>query len=153
MMTTLTSKNFKHKISVKVRFNEVDMLGVCNNAVYVNFFEHARLEYIKEVGLMPQGGIFSDGKVFFIVRNEINYRSYSRYDDELYVYSRVSYLKNTSFGFDHLIVNAKTGQVVVDGSGVAVRVDPKTMKSTVLSGDVYKKISAYEKNVKIIKKK
>jgi len=152
-MAELSQKNFRHKISVKVRFNEVDMLGVCNNAVYINFFEHARLEYIKEVGLMPEGGIFSDGKIFFIVRNEINYRSHSRYDDELYIYSRVSYLKNSSFGFDHLIINAKTGQVVVDGTGVVVHVDKKTGKSTELSNEVYQKISAYEKDVKIIKDK
>ena len=152
-MAELSHENFRHKISVKVRFNEVDMLGVCNNAVYINFFEHARLEYIKEVGLMPEGGIFSDGKIFFMVRNEINYRSHSRYDDELYIYSRVSYLKNSSFGFDHLIINAKTGQVVVDGTGVVVHVDKMTGKSTELSNEVYQKISAYEKDVKIIKDK
>jgi acyl-CoA thioester hydrolase len=152
-MAELSQGNFRHKISVKVRFNEVDMLGVCNNAVYINFFEHARLEYVKEVGLMPEGGIFSDGKIFFMVRNEINYRSHSRYDDELYIYSRVSYLKNSSFGFDHLIINAKTGQVVVDGTGVVVHVDKKTGKSTELSNEVYQKITAYEKDVKIIKDK
>ncbi len=152
-MAELKQEDFKHKISVKVRFHEVDMLGVCNNAVYINFFEQARLEYIKEVGLMPGGGIFSDGKIFFMVRNEINYRAHSKYDDELHIYSRVSYLKNSSFGFDHLIVNAKTNKVIVDGSGVVVHVDPKTGKSTELSEDVYKKISAYEKNVEIVKKK
>ncbi|MBZ0199390.1 MAG: acyl-CoA thioesterase [Ignavibacteriaceae bacterium] len=150
-MAELKPEDFKHKTSVKVRFNEVDMLGVCNNAVYINFFEEARLEYIKEVGLMPAGGLFSDGKIFFMVRNEINYRAHSRYDDELYIYSRVSYIKNSSFGFDHLIVNAKTNQVIADGGGVVVNIDPKNGKSTELSDDVYKKISEFEKNVKIIK--
>ena len=81
-------KDFIHKITIKVRFHEVDMLGVCNNAVYINFFEHARLEYVKEAGLIPEGGIFSDGRLFFMVRNEINYRGHSFYDDELEVYSK-----------------------------------------------------------------
>lgn len=100
-------KDFNHKTTVTVRFHEVDMLGVCNNAVYINYFEHARLEYVKAAGLIPKGGIFSDGKLFFMVRNEINYRDHAFYDDELEIYSRISYIKNSSFGFDHLIVKRK----------------------------------------------
>src|ERR1035438_10673568 len=64
---------FKHKTTVTVRFNEVDMLGVCNNSVYLVYFDEARFKYIKEIGLMPEGGWFSDGRLFFMVRNEINY--------------------------------------------------------------------------------
>ena len=38
----MDTKDFTHKTTIKVRFHEVDMLGVCNNAVYINYFEHAR---------------------------------------------------------------------------------------------------------------
>lgn len=144
-------KDFKHKTTLKVRFHEVDMLGVCNNAVYINYFEHARLEYVKEAGLIPEGGIFSDGKLFFMVRNEINYRGHSFYDDELDVYSKVTYIKNSSFGYDHMIVRKKSGEVIVDGKGVVVFVDPKTRKSTPISEDIIKKIKVYEPDVKIIR--
>lgn len=144
-------KDFKHKISVTVRFNEVDMLGVCNNAVYLNFFEHARLQYIKVTGLQPEGGLFADGKLFFMVKNELNYRDHAYYDDELHIYTKISYVKNSSFGFDHLISNAKTNKIIVDGSGVLVHVDPETRKSTPLSDDFYTKVQMYEKDVKILK--
>lgn len=144
-------KEFKHKITVKVRFHEVDMLGVCNNAVYINYFEHARLEYAKDAGLIPEGGIFSDGKLFFMVRNEINYRGHSFYDDELDVYSKMTYIKNSSFGYDHLIVRKKSGEVIVDGKGVIVYVDPKTRKSTPIPEEIIEKIKSYEPDVKIIR--
>jgi acyl-CoA thioester hydrolase len=143
-------KDFIHKITIKVRFHEVDMLGVCNNAVYINFFEQARLEYVKEAGLIPDGGIFSDGRLFFMVRNEINYRGHSFYDDELDVYSRISYIKNSSFGYDHIIVRKKTGEVIVDGKGIVVFVDPKTRKSTQLTAEFIEKIKKIEPGVKII---
>lgn len=145
-------KDFTHKTTVKVRFHEVDMLGVCNNAVYINYFEHARLEYVKEAGLIPEGGIFSDGKLFFMVRNEINYRGHSFYDDELDVYSKVTYIKNSSFGYDHIVIRKKSGEAIVDGKGVVVFVDPKTRKSTPITEDIIKKIKAYEPDVKIISK-
>jgi len=147
----LNPKDFIHKYTVTVRFHEVDMLGVCNNAVYINFFETARLEYIKTAGLMPEKGIFSDGKIFFMVRNEINYRSYAYYDDVLEVYSRISYIKNSSFGYDHLIVKQKTGEVIVDGKGVVVYVDPKTRKSTSLPESFIEKVKAFEPSVKILR--
>lgn len=151
MSEILTPKNFSHKYVVTVRFHEVDMLGVCNNAVYINFFETARLEYIKAAGLMPEKGIFSDGKIFFMVRNEINYRSHAYYDDVLEVYSRISYIKNSSFGYDHLIIKQKSGEVIVDGKGVVVFVDPKTRKSTSLPDHFIEKVKIFEPLVKILR--
>ena len=151
MSELLTPKDFKHKFSVTVRFHEVDMLGVCNNAVYINFFETARLEYIKVAGLMPEKGIFSDGKIFFMVRNEINYRSHAYYDDVLEVYSRISYIKNSSFGYDHLIVKQNTGEIIVDGKGVVVFVNPMTRKSTSLPDSFIQKVKAFEPSVKILR--
>jgi acyl-CoA thioester hydrolase len=147
----LSIKDFKHKYTVTVRFHEVDMLGVCNNAVYINFFETARLEYIKAAGLMPEKGIFSDGKIFFMVRNEINYRSHAYYDDVLDVYSKISNIKNSSFGYDHLIIKHKTGEVIVDGKGIVVYVDPKRRKSTLLPDTFIDKVKTFEPSVKIIR--
>ena len=150
-MSELSPKEFKHKYTVTVRFHEVDMLGVCNNAVYINYFETARLEYIKAAGLMPEKGIFSDGKIFFMVRNEINYRSYAYYDDVLDVYSKIIFIKNSSFGYDHLIIKQKTGEVIVDGKGIVVFVDPKTRKSTALPKDFIEKVKDFEPSVKILR--
>jgi acyl-CoA thioester hydrolase len=151
MSELLTPKDFKHKFSVTVRFHEVDMLGVCYNAVYINFFETARLEYIKAAGLMPARGIFSDGNIFFIVKNEINYRGYAYHDDILDVYSKISYIKNSSFGYDHLIVNQKSGKVIVDGKVVIVHVDSNTRKSKLLSEKFIEKVKVFEPSVKMLR--
>ena len=151
MSELLSLKNFKHKYTVTVRFHEVDMLGVCNNAVFINFFETARLEYIKAAGLMPEKGIFSDGKLFFMVRNEINYLGHAYYDDMLDVYSKISYIKNSSFGYDHLIVKQKTGEAIVDGKGVVVYVDPKSKKSTPLPETFIEKVKKFEPAVQILR--
>lgn len=148
---TLTINDFKHKYTVIVRFNEVDMLGVCNNAVYLNYFETARLEYIKSLGLMPAKGIFSDGKLFFIVHNEIDYLDHASYDDILDVYSRIAFIKNSSFGYDHLVVNQKTGKEIAKGKGVVVYVDPATRKSTDLPESFIEAIKNYEPQVLIVK--
>jgi acyl-CoA thioester hydrolase len=151
MTDVLTQKDFIHKYTVTVRFHEVDMLRVCNNAVYINFFETARLEYIKAAGLMPKDGIFSDGKIFFMVKNEINYLDHAYYDDVLDVYSKISYIKNSSFGYDHLIVKQKSGKEIVNGKGVVVYVDPKTRKSTPLPESFIETVKKFEPSVNILR--
>lgn len=152
MNQQLTLKDFKHKFSVTVRFHEVDMLRVCYNAVYINYFETARLEYAKAAGLIPKGGIFSDGNLFFIVRNEINYSGYAHHDDILDVYSRISFIKKSSFGYDHLIVNLRTNKVIVDGKVVIVHVDPKTRMSAPLPESFIEKVKVFEPTVQVLRK-
>jgi len=147
----MDTTNFKHKITIKVRFNDVDMLGVCNNAVYISYLEEARLQYFKDLELIPPEGIFSDGNLFYVVRNEINYKDHARFDEELNVYSKISFIKDSSFGFEHLIVKSKENIIVGDGKGVIVCVDPETKKSTPLSKEFYEKISEFEDEVEIIK--
>jgi acyl-CoA thioester hydrolase len=83
--------------------------------------------------------------------NEINYKEHSHYDDVLTVYTRMAYIKNSSFGFEHIIVNSKTGAVVADGAGVIVHVDPKTRKSIPLEEDFISKVKAYDPNVTIMR--
>ncbi|MFZ0453465.1 MAG: thioesterase family protein [Ignavibacteriaceae bacterium] len=147
----METTNFKHKITVKVRFNEVDMLGVCNNAVYISYLEEARLQYFKDLGLIPSQGIFSDGKLFYVVRNEINYKDHARFDEELNIYSKISFIKNSSFGFEHLVVKSKDNIIAADGKGIIVCVDPETKKSTPLSENFYETISGFEDELVIIK--
>lgn len=144
-------KDFKYKTTLHVRFNEIDMLGVCNNAVYISYFEHARLQYIKHVGLEPKEGLFSDGKLYFIVRNEVDYLSHAYYNDELNIYTRVSYIKNSSYGFEHIVENNLTKEIIAEGKGVVVHVDPETHKSTPIESDFINIITSFEDKVEIIK--
>jgi acyl-CoA thioester hydrolase len=86
-----------------------------------------------------------------MVKNEINYRSHAFYDDVLEVYSRIAYIKNSSFGYDHLIIKQKTKEVIVDGKGVVVFVDPKTRKSTSLPDHFIEKVKIFDPSVKILR--
>jgi acyl-CoA thioester hydrolase len=142
---------FNNKISVHVRFNDVDMLGVCNNAVYINFFDEGRLSYMKEAGLVPETGLFTDGSLYFVVRNEINYRSYAHYGEDLNLYTRVSWIKNSSFGFEHVVENNNTKEIIADGSCVLVHVDAETRRPVTLPQSFIDKVTAYDIGISILK--
>ncbi len=143
---------FKHIYTVKVRFNEVDMLRILNNAVYLSYFEQARIHYVKDAGLLPEKGIFSDNRLYYMARNEINYLKPAFFDDGLNIYSRISYIKNSSFGFEHIVERQRNGDILAEGKGVLVHVDPVTKRSAKLPDEFYEKISSFDPGVELIKK-
>ena len=141
---------FKHIYDVVVKFNEVGMLHIVNNAVYFNYFEQARIRYAKELGILPAQGIALDGSAFYMARNEINYLKVAVFEDRLRIYTRISYIKHSSFGFDHIIENIENKGIIAEGSGVLVHVNPVSRKSILLPEDFIDRIKKFEKRVDII---
>ena len=86
---------FKHVIIEKVKFHEVDMMQVVNNAVYLNYFEDARVKYLQDLKSNYQLEEMMEGDSFFIMaRNEIDYLYPAAFDDELTVYIKIEWIKN-----------------------------------------------------------
>ena len=152
MQPTKQRENFSHKYTVKVKLNEVDILQIVNNAVYFNYFEQARIQYAKDAGLITSINIYNESNIYYLIHNEINYINVARFDDELNIFSRVSYIKNSSFGFEHLIENSKAKKIIAEGTGVSVHVNPLTGKSTPLTEEFIEKIKAMEPSVNILRK-
>lgn len=145
-------ENYNHKISEKVKFHEVDMLGVCNNAVYFNYFEDARIEYLRNLHSIYNFQEFLIGDSFFImVRNECNYRTSAYLDDELSIYTKVSFAKKTSFGFSHLVYRESTGEIIAEGAGVVVHIDKIKKIPLPLPKEFYLAVENFEQFIKIIK--
>ena len=42
-------ERFKHRISIKVRFSDLDAMGHVNNAAYLSYLEEARFDYYNHV--------------------------------------------------------------------------------------------------------
>ncbi|MDF1613298.1 acyl-CoA thioesterase [Stygiobacter electus] len=151
MKPTKNKSDFKHYYDVIVTFDKVDMLHIVNNAVYFNYFEQARIKYAKDIGILPERGISLDGTTFYMVRNEINYLKAALFEDRLRVYTRISFIKKSSFGFEHIIENIDTGIIIAEGAGVLAHVDPIQKKSIPLPDEFYEKVLSYELKVEILK--
>lgn len=147
----MDKNRFKHKIIEVVKFHEVDMLGVCNNAVYFNYFEDARIKYLQD--LQKQYNIEDprkEGSFFIMAHIECDYYLPAHLDDELTVHSRVEFIKKSSFGFKHVVERKGTGDVLAEGGGVLVHIELKNKKSLPLTKEFFDAVSDYEDEVKII---
>lgn len=61
------------KVEMSVRDYEVDMEGVVNNAVYQNYLEHARHEYLKSIGI-DFAQMVAQGINMVLTRIELDYK-------------------------------------------------------------------------------
>ena len=57
-------------IKIQVRFSDIDVMGHVNNAVYLNYFETARMHYFNQI-LGEDWDWNTDGII--LMRNEIDY--------------------------------------------------------------------------------
>ena len=72
-----------------VRSYECDLQGIVNNAVYQNYLEYARHEFLKEKGI-DFVKMHDAGKDLVVVRAELDYKSPLRSDENFYVESTFS---------------------------------------------------------------
>ncbi|HLX11648.1 MAG TPA: thioesterase family protein [Bacteroidota bacterium] len=145
---------FKHITQLRVRNYEIDWQGIVHNANYLLFFEVGRIEYLKHIGLkLNLSSIQTDSRVV-LVRNEIDYKNSAQFDDLLNIYTRVSYIKNTSFAFEGIIEDETAGRLIAENIAYHVWLHPKTGKPIRVRKDFRDKVGAFEgKNLRLIGEK
>jgi len=66
-------KQYQFQLEFQVRDYECDMQGHVNNAVYLNYLEHCRHEFIKQLGL-DFSELVRRGISLVIIRAEVDYK-------------------------------------------------------------------------------
>ncbi len=77
-------KQYQFQLEFQVRDYECDMQGHVNNAVYLNYLEHCRHEFIKELGL-DFSELVRRGISLVVIRAEIDYKYSLRSGDRFMV--------------------------------------------------------------------
>ncbi|MFH0736816.1 MAG: thioesterase family protein [bacterium] len=145
--------NYNFSIIEVVKFREIDIMGVCNNAVYFSYFEDARIAYLQNLKTKYNLKTILEGNSFFIMaNNNCDYIKPSFMHDELNIYTRIEFIKNSSFGFKHIVENNKTKEIIAKGSGIFVHINKNNHTSNPLPEEFYKAVNEFDPLVKIIKK-
>ncbi|RCK76546.1 MAG: 4-hydroxybenzoyl-CoA thioesterase family active site [Ignavibacteriae bacterium] len=144
-------KKFKFKYQLRVRSYEVDWAGIVHNAVYLQYFETGRIEYLKHLGIEVSYQNINTKSRVVIVRNEINYKHPARFDDLLDIYVRISTIGKTSFTFESVIVNPILRKYISDNISVHVWLDEITGEPIKVDDRFIETVQNYEgDNLKFI---
>lgn len=107
-----------------VRTYEVDSLGHANNAVYLNYLEYARQQFLEQKGLRFQQ-FFEWGTLPVVTRVVIDFKSPARAHDRLRITARIVHWGRTSFTMRKLIYNQTTGRECAEADVTLVFVNPE----------------------------
>ena len=110
-------------MDIRIYYEDTDAGGVVYHANYLNYFERARTEYLRERGLSV-GEMHERGYIFPVVRLEVDFRAPARHDDLLRVETCVLEVGKTSFTLGQQAVRAVDGKLLVDGRVTLVCVGP-----------------------------
>ncbi len=90
--------DYSHRLNFKVRDYECDLQGVVNNAVYQNYLEHARHEFLQTRGV-NFAAMTAKGIHLIVIRAELDYRQSLKSNDEFCICSNVQQLSKLRFEF------------------------------------------------------
>ncbi len=136
-------KKFKHKITGKVRFHEVDSFGVVHNLAYFYWIEIAQTEYFENLGFKITPTVFVSEFPLMKVHNEIDYFKPLRLGENFSVLTRVSFIKQSSFEYQNIIFN-ETDKIIAFAKSILVYLDPKTFEPILLPTRFIELVRNYE---------
>ncbi|MCJ2377903.1 tol-pal system-associated acyl-CoA thioesterase [Vibrio sp. ZSDZ34] len=106
MSCVLPHQGLPFELSVTVYYEDTDAGGVVYHSNYLKFFERARTELLRTLGINQ--GVLLQEHVGFVVRHmDIDFLQGAKLDDHLTVQTTVAELKRASIVFDQKIVNAE----------------------------------------------
>jgi len=91
--------DYKYKTPIAIRFSDIDAVGHVNNAVYLTYFEEARIKYWRDI---VHWDMSEEGVI--VGRSEVNYLKPILLHDEIACYVRTSRIGNSSFDVAYVLV-------------------------------------------------
>jgi acyl-CoA thioester hydrolase len=130
----------EHSVKLRVRFAETDAMQVAYYAEYFVWFEVARTELFRSIGL-PYVEIQKRGFHTPVVQACADYKASVRYDEEVTVTALLSKVGRSSLRLDYEVRKAPRDKLICTGHTVHV-LRGKDGKSKEIPEDFRKRLSA-----------
>jgi acyl-CoA thioester hydrolase len=111
-------------LELAVRDYECDLQGVVNNAVYQNYLEHARHEYLKAIGI-DFSALAAQGINLVVTRIEIDFKTSLTSGDRFVVGVRPERISPVRIGFRQEIYRLPDRKAVVKALVVGTALNAK----------------------------
>ncbi|NRB22515.1 tol-pal system-associated acyl-CoA thioesterase [Shewanella sp.] len=89
---------------ISVYYEDTDASGVVYHSNYLNFFERARTEWLKAMGV-KQAALLADDIAFVVKRAELNFCRAARFEQNFIVETIVTNLKKASLMFEQKLID------------------------------------------------
>ena len=116
----------KFSTNIRVRYGETDQMGIVYNANYATYFEVARTEWLRNLGVTYKN-MEESGIILPVVSLSFNFIKPAKYDDILTVSVFLKKKPLIKIDFDYEIIN-QNKEKISTGNSVLAFIDMKTNK-------------------------
>jgi len=133
---------FKFSARTRVGFSDTDAQGVVYYGRYNPYFDLARTEYLRQLGLLGR----YEGGDFVMRANDVEYFAPAVFDDEIEVVARVSRIGRTSVTFEFAAYREPDDLLMVTAHQTVVYVDLAERKASSVPEEFRAAVAAFEGN-------
>ncbi|WP_216828861.1 acyl-CoA thioesterase [Alkalihalobacterium elongatum] len=139
-------ETFSFYCPIKVRFSETDAFGHLNNTKVFVYFEEARIEYFKSLGLMKDWMTKENDAIIVTADLQCNYIRQLFFDEKIKVYVNANHIGNTSVDIHYMALN-ESGELCLTGRGSIVQISKQTGKPLPWSEAIIDKMKSNRKKI------
>ena len=129
---------FKFSAQTRVAFSDTDAQGIVYYGRYLPYFDLARVEYHRELGLLGMD-IGEEGQEFVMRACTVDYLAPGVFDDLIEVFVRLARFGRTSATYEFAAYRARDDLLMVTASQTLVLVDLEERKALPVP-DAYKQV-------------
>ncbi len=109
---------------IRVRYGETDKMGVVHHSVYALYFEEARTEMMRQLGV-PYAELEAEGFLLPLIEVGIRFRKGPRYDDVLVLEAHVIEVGRVRVRIGYRVHRKRDGAFLAEGFTVHACVDER----------------------------
>lgn len=141
-MESQESHYFPLKLSLRIDWSEMDLFGHVNNVMYFKYVQASRVNYWETIELNKE---YHEKKIGpLLLSTSCRFVKPLFYPGNIVVQVRVDFIKNTSFGLHHQVINEK-GEIAAEAQDVIVLFDYNKNEKITVPESVRKVIETLEK--------
>jgi acyl-CoA thioester hydrolase len=139
--TTDRRPPFKYSVLARVWFSDTDAQGVVYYGRYLPYFDHARVEYHRHLGIR---GVGHDELEFVMRAATVEYRAPARFDDLIEIFVRLERIGRTSATYEFAAYRADDNLLMVTADHTLVLVDLDERRAMPIPDDFRERMRAFE---------
>jgi len=114
-------KDFPVITELPVQWGDQDALGHVNNVVFFRWWETARIDYCREIGLMRDDASLAIGTV--LAAMQCDFRRQLTFPDSVRIGSRLARVGNSSIRIEHQLVSRTQNAIAAEAVSTIVAFD------------------------------
>ena len=120
-------QEWDYRCDMEVRDYEIDMQGIVNHAIYVNYLEYCRAKYTRELGIDVYK-LHEQGYDLVVANLQQSYKSSLRPAEEFYILARMRREGRLRVVFDQEIRRSKDDSLILTANVVVACIALKSGK-------------------------